>query len=415
MSKKHRKIAYIASVADSKNTQAIKSASSIMLIGDAVLGIYTKWPEDAPNDKGLDDKYQVQTPRIANGFINALSNKHLDNLHLYLENDILNELKVASVRPSKVHFAADSILRFIKLMCIGRSGVIACLSNMKLTGSNNDGVLVEEYKFDNGALIGFTEKRYDRSIFSVELSKSVKDSLKTVPGEHKQVLVCGPLAHLGVESLKELNVADKTDAIFKGVSGLVSSRFSYEGTKKEPLVRYIAILAGSIACAAVMITNGKSNLAAAHKEYHQNVAGFEHLYSKGRAPIDLLEKRTSFLESLDRQRKTSYRLPEIISAIGKAKIALPDINLTTEQVSYNAHNLGETASGESDYMVVLRFDKKPSQSAEEEMAQWQNVFAQFSGGMKGKASVNHSPTTLQITADKSVFLMTINGMFEVQK
>lgn len=407
------KAQYVASIQD-VNDLKNPSKARVILLGDSILGIFDTGIEDESNSGGLDSKYIKQKTRSASSFTQQISNSNNNKLHLYADKSISEALKNAGIRSNKIFLAADSILRHIKIKTLGKSGVILCCSPLRLDSGERHGVLVEEYSYSNGELLSFTERRFDQFIFPSEILKSVKESYRAFPANTLVDLsVCGPSAHSAINALEEFSPSDITKSIF---NFLGSSNFVSDEIKKDKTVPYILTIIATMIISMLIIHNGKSNLIIAQKQYHQNVDGFVELYTQGRAPLELIEKRSIFMDNLIKSRAQAYRLPELISAVAKVKIQMPTINLVAEQISYIPTSLMQDAqTTQKDYFVVLKFDRINNVTPEEELAQWQSVFRNFSNHMKGTSQVLESPITLNSTTDKQVLVMTITGNFEVTK
>lgn len=380
----------------------------LVLLGDVILGSFVEHMQDDILSDRLESEYLLQQPRIASSFINSMVKKEHARLNLYAELQVVNALKEAGAKKSNIYMAADSILRYIKFFTMNEHGVIVCVSPMESKAQLSVGYLVEEYKYSKGELIGFTERRYSASTFATELDKHIKETLKSFSAElQTQIKICGPNTAFTIESLKNLNAKDIHKKIF---SNLIGSGFAFDTTKTERFIPHLAVLCLCTVAAAVMVMSGQSKLGKAQAQYQSYITGFEALYSKGRAPIELVEKRVSYVQELEQAKTNAYRLPLLVSAIAKVKLAAPDINLVAEEITY----LVEKPEGDNaeDYKVVLRFDKKPSNSPEEELKQWQSVFTNFSKEMQGISNVKDSPLTIGTGADKAVFVMTIVGNFE---
>lgn len=408
---KKKETIYISSEVDLESYEPAKlKKSRIILIGDAVLGIY-KSPNDlSDNHAALENDFIPQRPRSATGVVNTLIKKENPTLELFVGKEFIEKLKKIGVSEKSICVAADSVLRYIKFKTFKKHGVILCVSSVKNKFGGISCHLVEEYKFSNGELISFNERRYDVSIFGSEINKALNETIRTFSAEILPVvIVCGPDTQKTMSVVVDHECVNQDGSIF---SRPVQSSFTYESQVKEAVIPYVATLGACIAVATLMTLNGKAQLDKAQADYQRSIAGFESIYEKGRAPIELVEKRTAFMAALEDKRKKSYRLPLLVNAIAKVRNASPDLNIVAEDITYYNDNTGDNQR-EEDYKVVLRFKKLPSLSPEAEFAQWQDVFLSFSKEMRGQARVNDTPITLKLNESEEVFVMTILGNFEV--
>lgn len=409
---------FVTSAADIEKLGNELSQAKIVLIGEAVLGVFDSKEDSSEigvavqsSSPNLLNEYVPQRTRSASNIVDSLLGKKGNLLKIYANKDVVLALQKAGVKERSVYIAADSVLRFIKFATFKKTGVILCVSAVKAKFGSVSYNLVEEYRFANGELTSFSERRYDISIFTSEINKSLNEAIRSFSAElNPEVFVCGPEADKAISAIQDFKCINKNKEIF---TTFVAASFTYELIAKEKVLPFIGAVSLSIVVAVIMALSGKSQLDKAQSEYRASIAGFEEIYDKGRAPVELVEKRARYMAEIEQQRKTEYKLPLIISAIAKVKSASPDLDVVATEITYHNNNSAEIKR-EEDYKVILRFIKKPALTPQEELQQWQNVFMNFSKEMDGNARVIDTPQVMSVTSEQEVFLMTIVGNFEVR-
>ena len=383
------------------------SKNRVVLLGDAVMSLL-----DEPDLVSLadDPRFLRQSQRVATSFLSRLTSSQRQHLNVYVDKDVVTELQTRQVKPRRVYLAIDSILRYIKLFTLRRNGILLCVSKINTTHKGlSHTFLVEEYRFSYGAVVGVMEKRHDASVVATELSKTVRESLRGFSAELRpSVVVCGPACEEIVNSLSEFNPSNVHDKVF---SHLVSNGFGYEEIKNDSIAPYLLTVTGSVMLSVLMVQNGVNELKKSQSLYNEYVAGFESLYAKGKAPIELVETRASFLADREQHKSANYLLPKLVSAAAKVKSQMPELELAVDDLSIVQPDDGTGNQGD-DYTVRLKFNQASEVTPEQALEQWQRVFKAFSNEMQGVAKVANSPTTVKIDSEREQFVMTISGMFE---
>ena len=194
---------------------------------------------------------------------------------------------------------------------------------------------------------------------------------------------------------------------------LISSNVLTNKKRVDKHILEASLVVGTILFSSGMVVYGQSRLSEEKADYNKHIAGFESIYSKGNAPIDLIERRDLFMSEQVKEKSGGLKLISLLSAISRVKEQMPELELTADSIEYVLKSEADVQTSHDgyDYIAVLRFKKLPVSEPKDELVQWQRVFEVFSKTMQGESSILISPITQQTQDGNEVLVMTIQGRF----
>lgn len=343
-----------------------------VLVGDAVLGEYfdVNTPVSSIADKAVE---YLQPQRALLPLEKRIKNPKFGTSHIHfsLNKEVINKLLDLGISKKRLFIAHDVIMEYIKSRLKKQSCLVICLSQ---EGAE---VCLEQFTVVNGIIVNFKESRIDNYMFSAAFSNYVRKEIRSVAGDIENVKVCGPfLQSRDIETNEK--TAEETwdydaqpDYVVELIKPFGKSKrhielYTGNGSSYNQYYTSGVLIAIGLMGFFGLDFLGRNNLNAAKADYQQRITGFEQIYSKGSAPIELLQRRNDYLAQQDSDAIRTEKLQRIVKGVAFLQSEQKALEPSIDQIILNdkSRYAIEEAETESEFSVTISFYPKDRTSLE---------------------------------------------------